>query len=417
MPKQPMILKMKFYLPGATGKDSLAQAARHADYIVKEEKNEVMMPSRETLESAAIHAKYAGERPGNMGGLFGPDPHHPPDVDEVQRIMRMSKGPVWLAIVTVGEADALSMGGRLTTQEGWAAAARKVMPDIAKHMGIDPANLDWSAAAHRWQHGGERNPHIHLQFWEKHPTRVVAQLTTKERKAVRQTWVKTLYAPEFARLGQEKSQARQTIRAEAQALLDQARFAAKGQGLESGTQRELIERLQVLGDQLPSHGRLAYAYMPPEIKQAVMDTAHWLMDSHPRLKAAREQAVQASQEFAKAYQAEPGTSQEPKAKDEQRRQETMKAAADNATQDLAERLVGPILKAAASIHRTEAAQRAHEAHRQSQAISALGQTITREIHRAEAEGVKAAVTDALAKARRKQAELAMAQNTGTEIIL
>ena len=417
MPVQPMIMKMKFYLPGATGKNSLAQAARHADYIVKEDKNEVMMPARDTLESAAIHAKYAGERHGNLGGLFGPDPDHPPDVAEVQKTMRHSKGPIWLAIVTVGESDALSMGGSLTTQEGWVEAARKVMPDVAKHMGLDPANLNWSAAAHRWQHGGERNPHIHLQFWEREPTRVVAKLTAKERKAVRQTWVKTLYAPEFARLGQEKSQARQTLRTESQALLDQARLAAKGQGLESGTLRELVQRLQSLGDKLPAQGRLAYAYMPPDVKKAVMDTAHWLMESHPGLKTAKDQAVKAAQEFAKAYQAEPGSSKEQRAEDEKRRQSAMKAAADRATQGLAERLAGPILKAAAGIHRTEEAQRAQDAGRQAQALAAVGHAITREIRRAEAEGIRAATMDALAKARRKQAEAAIAQSTGADLAL
>jgi len=64
MPQQPFILRVHFYLPQGTGRQGLVSARHHVDYLGDGDKPELLVDDRTTLESAGVHAQYAGERPG-----------------------------------------------------------------------------------------------------------------------------------------------------------------------------------------------------------------------------------------------------------------------------------------------------------------------------------------------------------------
>lgn len=220
-------------------------------------------------ESAAIHSRYATERPGSLGG-FGSV-----SLDEAVKQIQASQGPVWRVIVSVAEADALAMGGQLTTRQGWQAAAEQAVPVTVRRLGLDPDRTEWMAAAHRWQAGGERNPHLHLLIWQRgEPARKTGRWTLQELRAIKRAWARTLYAPELARLGAEKTAARQAAR---------EAVTAWRTGPGAGVEREWAARLQALRAALPERGQLAWDYLPSEAKTRVADTLRWLPTVDPSL--------------------------------------------------------------------------------------------------------------------------------------
>lgn len=338
MASRPLVMRVHFYLPDGQGRKSLQSAAHHAAYIVDPEKHELLVGRDAAAhhEAAAHHVAYASGAEGHEGVIaaFG----HPPDPHAAERDILRARGPVWRVIVSMPEEDAAAMGGALFTRAGWEAATRPMVERITKELHLDPAKVRWFAAAHRDQAGGEHNPHVHLLLWEAGaPTRRVGQWTDRERRAVRQAWTQILYAPEWAALGQTKTQARQALRERLQVLVG-------GQDPEArqGDLQALADRLAALGRQLPAHGRLAYAYQPPAVKEAVTGLARWVLDHDPALRAARDRFLTAHEAIARAYQQDPTP------------------ARAQAEQDLLQRMAGPLLRAAAQAGapEREAARRA-----------------------------------------------------------
>ena len=341
MPQQPFVMRVHFYQAQGQGLQGLGSAAHHVFYMGSTKKEELLIDeSRSTLESAAIHAQYAGEREGNMGylGSLASDPQ------AAQKSILQAQGPVWRVILSVGEADALAMGGNLTIKAGWEQAANTVVPQMVKQLGLDPAKVQWIAAAHRHQHH-ENNPHLHLLLWEEGaPSRKTAKWTDKERRAVRKDWVSALYAPERAQLGKEKTQARQEARTLIASQLSALKEAGNGT---QGFQQELRTRVEHLGQQLPGHGRLAYAYMPPEIKQEVNHLIHWLWEQDPALKAAHDRYLQSAEQMGTFY-----WHRDPeKTQDSPAREQALQTMRDRAEADLIGRLAGPVLKASQNLRR------------------------------------------------------------------
>ena len=339
MPSEPMILQAHFYHAKGRGKHSLQSGAHHADYMADPEKDELLVDDRTTLESAAIHAKYADERDGSMGsfGTVGTK-------EAVREIGRHTQAPVWRFIVSVGEADALAMGNGLTTKAGWERATREAMPGVIRAMGLDPAKVAWDAAAHRQQAQGERNPHIHLLLWEKgSPTRRTGKLQLEEIAKVRRAFASVLYRPELERVGQAKAQARTASKSLTQAILNKS---AGPMELEQRFVNELTDRLTTLGESIPAKGRLAYKYLPPTAKTEVMDLAHWLSDTHPALKDAKTAFLDAAATYASVHWSPLGDTEWGGAEQAKKRQQALDQARAKADQDFHQRLVPDILKAA-----------------------------------------------------------------------
>ena len=279
MALRPIYVGNHFYLPGGTGSQSLQSATAHLTYMGSPQKEELVT---EAMESAALHAKYMGERPGSAG-YFGPDRLRRPDPEALGEELRQHSGPVWRLIVSVTETDAVALGGALLTRPAWEAAVRRTMPRVAESMGMDPRNLRWAAAMHK----KAGHPHVHLLFWEVPPTRLVGKWTAQELARGRQLWAQEL----GALLGQVK-------------------------------------------EQLPLRGRLAYAYMPPDVKVRIGQTVTWLLKNVPEFQRAEERFLAAHGELAQHY----GDGH-------------IEAARDRARQDLTERLASAVLPAAVDVDR------------------------------------------------------------------
>ncbi|NMP24465.1 hypothetical protein [Sulfobacillus harzensis] len=401
MPRQPFVMRLHYYLPKGEGLNGLQSGAHHIEYMGSAEKHELLLggepaADRTTLESAAIHAKYAGEREGSMG-YFG---NAADDPKAAQKSILAAQGPVWRVIASVGEQDAFAMGGSLTTKDGWERASPPVVQKMIDQLGLDPAKVQWIAAAHRHQ-THENNPHIHLLVWEEgKPSRKTAKWSDAERRAIRKAWISELYKPEREQLGKEKSAARTEARS---AVIDLVARRNEQQGFH----RELTERLATLGQHLPGHGRLAYAYMPPEVKAATEEVIRWLWKTDHGLKAQHEKYVKSARELGMAYwHRDPD-----KTENSPGRQEALDRIRSNAEADLIKRLAAPVLKAARDAARGPAMGKRPPVASGQRLVGALHQIM----HRAERDARMTAYWLAEAQWRAKKAEADIARNTGQEI--
>ena len=90
-------------------------------------------------------------------------------------------------------------------------------------------------------------------------------------------------------------------------------------------------RLEHLSSIMPGHGRIAYDYMPEEVKQEVGAIADWIM-TQPDFVKAKEQYMQANLDIVNMYMRD--------------QPEEIKQAMDRAYNDLRKRIAQDILKAA-----------------------------------------------------------------------
>lgn len=401
MPQQPFIMRLHYYLPGGTKLNSLQSGAHHVEYMGSADKDELLLApddgDRNTLDSAAIHAQYAGEREGSMG-YFGSAADDP---KAAQAAIQSAQGSVWRVIASVGEQDTFAMGGDLTTKDGWERASSPAVAKMVEQLGLDPAKVQWIAAAHRHQKH-ENNPHIHLLLWEMGtPSRKTAKWTAAERQAIRREWIHELYRPERERLGQEKSEARNQTRS---ALLD----LIGRRNHQQGFHRELGNRLKDLGTMLPGQGRLAYAYMPAAVKQKVENTIRWLWTTDPGLKAQHDKYVETAERMGTFY-----WHRDPeKTENTPGRQAARDRIHENAERDLIKRLAAPVLKAAQKESRSPS-----QGLRPSLRGNALQQTLHRMIRAAERDARMTACWLAESQWQHQQAEQAIARSTGQELVL
>lgn len=314
MPQHPYIMKTWYYAPKAQGKHSMYACGEHLRYMGNPKKEELVSDAEalrdvEDVDERVIHARYMAERPGSQG-YFGPDPRHPPDAAALAEELRTHDGPVWRLFPSVHADDVAAMGGQLFHRAAWEQAARAVLPRMAEEMGIPPESLRWVAAMHR----KDGHPHLHVLLWSADPTK--GYLSTQSLDAAKRLWVSELYAPERIRLGQEKSELRKSLTEHSRLILGRVGAADLGQ------------QLADIAGMLPGKGRLAYAYMPPDVKQRLDATADWLL-AQPELRTLAQRYGDIAAELAKHYSLDP-------AKHDEARQ--------TALTDIRQRLAGGILR-------------------------------------------------------------------------
>lgn len=106
--------------------------------------------------------------------------------DENRKYLEVSGKPIWEFIVSLDSYE-FAKEHHCQTQEDWSIITQRVIPKLAKSLGIDPVNLVY------WQdfHTNTNNPHIHLTFFEKQLTRTRGKIPAKNEK-----YIKTLFVTE-----------------------------------------------------------------------------------------------------------------------------------------------------------------------------------------------------------------------------
>lgn len=106
--------------------------------------------------------------------------------DENRNYLEMNGKPIWEFIVSLDSYE-FAKNHHCQTQEDWASITERLIPKIAKSIGISPINLVY------WEdfHSNTDNPHIHLTFFEKNLTRKRGKIPEKTEK-----YIKTLFVTE-----------------------------------------------------------------------------------------------------------------------------------------------------------------------------------------------------------------------------
>ena len=210
---------------------------------------------------------------------------------------------------------------------------------MAEKLGIPQDRLRWVAAMHR----KDGHPHIHLLVWEHPPQRQRGKWRQDEIRDIKRMWVSSLYRPERERLAREKSAARDVLVRDGRSEVAAGVRVARGRGLDGIPPRlstsqaeELGRKLDDLRALMPSDGRVALKFMPPEAKDQARQIADWLTNRVPEYRALVDRYAAIAVEMAGYYSDDPTAHQK---------------AADNAVADLRDRLSQSVLQGAARLDR------------------------------------------------------------------
>ena len=329
MLRSPFILKLKW----VAGPRSGQRASVHARYIAT---REGVARAEEDNPDPTVHARYLDERPGSTG-LFGPDAARPPYLEAVQAEVS-ARTWHWQAVISLREEDATALG--LRAPPDWRDLARRVMPQFAMHAGLPEADLQWVGAVHR--KAGQ--PHVHLLAWlaDGAPRRQ-PRLQRTELRDIRRMIARELYGPMRAQLAAERTAERDLLVAAGRhnlSLLRRVDLEAQAASPTGGALppafpradlTELRHRIMALSAQVPNHGRLALAYMPPAIRDEARATADWIL-SRPALAEAVQGLREATRSLTALYATQPDTAD---------------AAWARAHADVRDRIAQAVLRAAA----------------------------------------------------------------------
>lgn len=343
MSNSPIIFKVKFYSPNIKA-DAAGSNAAHIKYIATRPGVEIgdMSIDRDVMSTSEQYIKYADERPGSCG-LFGSN-NEEVSLMDVMEELKKHEGIVWRSIISLREDDAVRL--QYDNREQWEMKLRTMVPDIAKTMGISESNLRWEAAFHV----KKGHPHVHLIFWEKIPQRTLGVIKRKERREIKRMLAREIFAEERSLLNAQKTAIRDLIKNMAKEDLTQTVKLIKdlkGNGLDV-TQldgqvnsippllrehqfMELSKKITELSSIMPTKGRIALSYMPPDVKDKVKDIADYILHQ-PEFTAQIDDYKIKARELAKHYT---------------RDKNKLIEAENNAYNDIRDRVSQVILKAVA----------------------------------------------------------------------
>lgn len=349
----PFVLKIRFYDPSMNSSNPAKNAA-HIHYIgfrqgvdkgfdfEPEKKNHYELDP----DSPAAHLEYAHKRPRSHGLFWGEE--QVPNPRELQNELMKHEGIVWRMILSLKEVDAIRLG--MTTRESWEIAMRASVADAANKMGIPDSNLRWAAAFH----DEPGHPHVHLVMWEKVPQRKIGKLSRGEYREVKKEYMREIYADERMRMNAEKSLMRdlalqltkgtvldrvdlyREVRKEreylelllqAGGMVPQSLSLPKIHDFQAD---EFAQSMEQLMRMLPEKGRIAYQFMPPNVKEQLNNMSKWVL-YRPQFKEFRERYFNVAETMARQYSLKPTD---------------LKVAVEKAEADLCKRMAQIILRGA-----------------------------------------------------------------------
>lgn len=247
--------------------------AEHLKYIGT---REGVLPTDET----ASHLKYIGQRPGTLetgnaaNGLFGYiNGKFAPSTEMTAAqgyIRNISKQHDIFRCCFSFTPDSAAEAG-LHALADWQRFVSASMNKIAKYMEMKIENIEWYAAVHL----KEGQPHVHIMYWDKEQKIRRNKVDPKICDNIRIDVIKDTYHSQFVQLREKENHLTSDLRAEVNSTANNAMLRN-----DSDQNAEIVlQMLNSLYRKLPSKGRLAYAFMPQEIKEELNRLTHFIIDS------------------------------------------------------------------------------------------------------------------------------------------
>ena len=232
------------------------------------------------LSDNESYLKYMAKRPRSHG-LFGNIDTS--DLNEVARNvanLTKEKRLIYRGIINIWEKDAEELG--YTDKEQWNLYLKRVLPDIAKELGVSPTNFSWVAA----YHAEKSHPHVHFELWDnnkkvKNPF-IHVSVQHKCRKILSdamfseeyENMIKEVYRSEREELNQIRNNSRRELTESTKEFMSD--LFVPGKKINSLPDRISIDEIAVLekeiiklAGKLPEKGSVDYAYLQPNIKHEV----------------------------------------------------------------------------------------------------------------------------------------------------
>lgn len=233
-----------------------------------------------STDEAASHLKYIGQRPGTLesesaaNGLFGYiNGAFAPSTEMTAAqgyIRNISKQHDIFRCCFSFTPDSAAEAG-LHALADWQRFVSASMNKIAKYMEMKIENIEWYAAVHL----KEGQPHVHIMYWDKEQKIMRNKVDPKICDNIRIDVIKDTYHSQFVQLREKENHLTSDLRADVNTTANNAMLRnALDQNAEI-----VLQMLNSLYRKLPSKGRLAYAFMPQEIKEELNRLTYFIINS------------------------------------------------------------------------------------------------------------------------------------------
>ena len=241
-----LIFKAPYYKPGHTTRKGQSRGG-YAEYIANREGVEILRSGM---------ADYIGNRRGS-NGLFS-DEDVPINLSKIHEEIDKHPGNIWGFIISLRREDAERLG--YSSAEQWINLLRSRRNDIAKEMGIAPANLRWVAA----YHNKEVNPHVHMLVWSSRPQEPFLSRTGIHN--IKKTLAGDIFRQENLELYKKQTEVRDDLKARYRKRIAELIASIRENGV--AVSSELHDKFADLSLKLSSHkGKKIYGYLDRSAKK------------------------------------------------------------------------------------------------------------------------------------------------------
>lgn len=270
-----VVCKIRAYNPNKNG--TKFANSEYLEYIATRPGVDISELSNTNLDmlNDENFVNYIAERPRSHG-LFGNiDTSSLSNVkSEIRQIANDGK-IIYRAIISLKEEDAHELG--YLDKNKWKMLIDATIADIGNTFGISIANLKWTGAFHK----ESGHPHVHIMFWDSSNRVVSPFIHISKQNKCREIISKEIFRDEREVHIIEKSANRDSILSSGKKIVQDSVDSISNlftdesfkQFIPNGIYPSEIDSISLkllnLASSIPDHGRIAYAYMPSDIKEQI----------------------------------------------------------------------------------------------------------------------------------------------------
>jgi len=236
------------------------------------------------------YLKYIAERPRSHGLFGNVDTSDLGNVAKQVADLSEQGRCIYRGIISLSKEDAEKLG--FTNKKQWDIYMKKVMPDIAKELGVSMTNFTWVAA----YHAEKTHPHVHYELWDNTNKVKSPFIHTSVQHKCRQllsdaafdndyeNMIKEIYKSERDELNIIRNESRRVLTDTTKDIMSNLDIYVPGLKKDTLTDRISIDEANILSKELiklvnilPVQGSTDYAFLNPEVKYQVNEISKLLL--------------------------------------------------------------------------------------------------------------------------------------------